>query len=126
MYGLLADLTVLAHASFVLFATGGGLLVRRWPRLAWLHLPALVWAVGIEWAGAICPLTYLEGWLRQRAGGLAGEGDFIERFVLWWLYPVGLTREVQVALGVSLLVLNLFVYGRWLRRRRRPRGRAAS
>lgn len=116
---------MLAHASFVLFATGGGLLVWRWPRLVWLHLPALVWAVGIEWGGAICPLTDLEGWLRQRAGDPVGEGDFIQRFVLWWLYPAGLTREVQVALGLALLVLNLFVYGVWLRRRWRQSRRGA-
>ena len=121
MYGILADLVVLLHVVFVVFVTLGGLLVWRRPRLAWVHLPALVWGVGIEWAGAICPLTPLEGWLRRRAGESGYQGDFIDHYVTPLLYPPGLTRELQIALGVGVLVLNLVVYGRWLRRRRLSR-----
>ena len=121
MYGLLADLTVVAHAGFVLFVVLGGALVWRRPRVAWLHLPAVVWAVGIEWAGGICPLTDLEHWLRAASGVPVAEGDFIDRFVLWWLYPDGLTRTHQLLLGSALLVLNLGVYARWARQMRRTR-----
>lgn len=118
-YATLADLTVLVHATFVLFAAGGGLLVWRWSRLAWIHLPAAGWAVAIEWTGGICPLTTLEGWLRRQAGVGVHAGDFIDRYVLWWLYPAGLTREVQIGLGAALLLLNLAVYARWIATRRR-------
>lgn len=117
VYGLLADLTVVLHAGFVLFAVLGGVLVWRWPRLAWLHLPAVVWAIGIEWFGGICPLTHLEHWLRVASGVEVVEGDFIDRFVLWWLYPDGLTRSHQLVLGSALLILNLAVYVRSLRQR---------
>ncbi len=42
-YRWLADLVLLLHLAFILFVTLGGLLVLRWPRLAWLHLPAAAW-----------------------------------------------------------------------------------
>jgi hypothetical protein len=66
-----ADLIVVLHLSFVLFVVLGGLLVLRWRRLAFLHAPAVVWGVTIEWAGWICPLTPLENFLRRRSGGVA-------------------------------------------------------
>ena len=40
-YRLLADAVLLLHLAFLAFVVGGALLVWRWPRLAWLHLPAL-------------------------------------------------------------------------------------
>ena len=65
---LAADAVVLAHLAFIAFALGGGLLVWRWPRLAWLHGPALIWAVAVQWLGLICPLTPLENVMRRAAG----------------------------------------------------------
>lgn len=112
MYGALADLVLLAHAGFIVFAAGGALLLRRFPRVAWLHLPAVAWGVGIEWSGAVCPLTPLEVWLRRRAGAAGYEGDFIERYVTAAIYPAGLTRGMQVALGAVLLLLNVLLYRR--------------
>ena len=61
---LLATAVVLVHLTFVTFVVLGGLLVLRWPRVAWIHLPAAGWGVGITLAGWICPLTPLENWLR--------------------------------------------------------------
>ena len=114
---LLADLTVLAHAAFVVFVVAGGLAVWRWPRVAWAHLPAAVWGVAIEWTGAVCPLTPLENRLRALGGGGAYSGDFVGEYVLPLLYPAGLTRPVQIALGALVLLLNAAIYG-WLLRRR--------
>jgi Protein of Unknown function (DUF2784) len=116
---VLADLTLLVHLLFVLFVGLGALLVLRWPRLAWLHLPAALWGGYIELSGAICPLTPLEISLRE-AGGEAGySGGFIEHYVTAWIYPAGLTREIQIGLGVAVLVLNTAIYGWVLHRRRR-------
>ena len=64
----LADLVVIVHGLFIVFVVAGGLLVLRWPRLAWVHLPAAAWGVLIEWSGWICPLTPLENALRRAAG----------------------------------------------------------
>ena len=117
MNGFLADLMVGLHAAFVVFVAVGGLLVWKVPRLAWLHLPAVAWGVGVEWTGAICPLTPIEVWLRQQAGEVGYQGDFVDQYVMPWLYPSGLTRELQIGLGLGALILNLVVYGYWFRAR---------
>jgi hypothetical protein len=116
----LADGVAVLHAAFVAFVVLGGLLVVRWPRLAWFHVPAAVWGVLIEFGGWICPLTPLENALRARAGQAGYAGGFVEHYVLRVLYPEGLTREVQWVIGTVVLVLNALVYGSlWMRRRRR-------
>lgn len=45
LYPLLADLVLIVHLAFVVFVLCGGLLVLRWQRIAWLHLPAATWGV---------------------------------------------------------------------------------
>ncbi|MCZ8131234.1 MAG: DUF2784 domain-containing protein [Steroidobacteraceae bacterium] len=118
---LLADAVLALHFAFVAFVTLGGLPVLRWPRLAWLHVPAVAWGAGISFVGAICPLTPLENALRHRAGESGYEGGFVEHYLLAVLYPDGLTREVQVGLGVAVLAVNLVAYGWLWRRSRRAR-----
>jgi hypothetical protein len=110
MSRIAADVIVLVHMGFVLFVVFGGFLVLRWRRLAWLHVPAVVWGVAIEWAGWICPLTPLETSLRRRGGATGYQGDFIGHYLLPLLYPAQLTREWQMALGGLALALNLLVY----------------
>ncbi len=110
-YHLLADLVVVAHFMFVLFSLLGALLVIRWRKMMWLHLPAAVWAAGVEFSGKICPLTPLENWLRMRGGGAGYAGDFIGQYLLWLLYPFGLTRGVQIILGAIVVGINIGIYG---------------
>jgi hypothetical protein len=86
-YRTLADLTVLLHFGFVLFVVVGGLLVLRWPRLRWMHLPAAVWGVLIEFFGWICPLTPLENHLRDLRGQSGYAGGFIDHYIVSVLYP---------------------------------------
>jgi len=111
MSGFLADLVVVLHAAFVVFVAVGGLLVLKAPRLAWLHLPAVAWGVGIEWTGSICPLTPIEVWLRQQAGEVGYQGDFVDQYVMSWLYPDGLTRELQIGLGGAMSTMVAWVSG---------------
>lgn len=118
----LADLVLVIHLLFIVFAVGGGLLALRWRWMPWLHLPALAWGATVEFTGWICPLTPLENALRQ-AGGAAGYAEsFIERYLLPLIYPGALTRELQFVLGGLLLLINAAVYALlWYRRRRRER-----
>ena len=109
-YPLLADLAVLAHAMFVLFVVGGGLAVLRWPRLAWLHLPAAIWGVVIELTGWVCPLTYLENHFRRLGGGAGYRETFIQHYLEPLLYPLGLTLRFQVILGLGVLGINTAIY----------------
>ena len=120
-YRLLADVVLMAHAAFVAFVVLGGLLALRWPRLAWLHLPAAAWGAGIEFAGGICPLTPLENHWRGLAGEQGYAGGFLEHYLLAVLYPEGLTRGVQLALGLLVLAVNAAVYALVWRRRRTSR-----
>ncbi len=113
LYRALADLVVILHLGFVVFAVGGALLVLRWGRVAWVHVPAAIWAALIEFAGWICPLTPLEKWLRMQGGGSGYPGGFVAHYILPILYPRGLTREVQIILGILVVLINLGIYG-WL------------
>jgi hypothetical protein len=118
---LLADLVVLLHLGFVAFVVAGGLLVLRWPKVAWAHVPAAAWGVIVEITGWICPLTPLENLLRERAGRDLYRGDFVARYILPTLYPEGLTRETQLLLGAAVVTLNVLVYALVLRLRKRAR-----
>ena len=107
-----ADLVVVVHAAFVLFVVLGGLLVVRWPRLAWVHVPAAAWGVLTELAGWTCPLTPLENHLRERSGMSTYQGEFVEHYVLPLLYPAHLTRGRQVWLGAAAFIINVVLYWR--------------
>lgn len=120
-YRLLADGVVLVHAAFLAFVVVGGFLAWRWPRLALLHLPAAVWGALIEFAGWVCPLTPLENAFRLRAGQAGYTSGFIEHYVLPVMYPNGLTRTIQIVLGVALVAINMVAYGVLLSRGRKGR-----
>lgn len=119
LYRALADLVLVVHLSFVLFVVLGGLLVFRWPWMAWVHVPLAIYGAVIEFLGFICPLTPLEVRLRRLGGEAGYEGGFVEHYITAALYPSGLTREVQLVLGVGVLVLNAIVYALVLRKRGR-------
>jgi uncharacterized protein DUF2784 len=118
-YRALADLILGLHLAFVLFVVLGGLLVLKWPRAAWLHVPAAIWGVLIEYTGWICPLTPLENLLRARGGEAGYGGGFIEHYIQPLLYPAGLTRGTQFVLGSLALMLNLTAYAVLFARKRR-------
>ncbi len=96
IFRLTADLVVLIHLAFILFASFGGLLVLKYRRGALLHLPALIWAVLISLLGWVCPLTPLENWLRERGGVVGYDTSFIEHYILPVIYPGELTRRMQI------------------------------
>jgi hypothetical protein len=119
MYSLFADAIVVFHFLFIVFVVAGGMLVLRRPVLAWIHLPAVVWGAGIEFAGGICPLTPLENYLRRLGGESTYSGDFVMQYLLPVIYPENLTVTTQYILGSLVIVINLMVYGVVIRRRYR-------
>ena len=122
-YILLADLVVLLHVLFVLFVLFGGLLAAKWPRVLWIHGPALAWGCLVEFSGWMCPLTPLENWLRMQGGVSGYHGDFLSHWLLPLLYPAFLTDRIQIILGTLVLTLNGTIYA-WLWRRRQCTGPA--
>jgi hypothetical protein len=110
LYRFLADVVLVLHLGFVLFVVAGAFLILRWPRMVWVHLPAALWGVLVEWSGWVCPLTPLENWLRAQGGAAGYAGGFVEHYLVPVLYPASLTRTVQILLGATVLAVNLVAY----------------
>lgn len=121
LFRLGADGLVLLHGLWLGFTVLGALLVLRWPRVAWVHVPVVLWGAVVEFTGWVCPLTPWENQLRRMGGQEGYTGGFIERYVTAIIYPEGLTREIQIGLGVGVLVLNAGLYW-WVLHKRRGRG----
>ena len=123
---VLATAVVLVHMAFVAFVVAGGLLALRWPRVAWVHVPVALWGALIALGGWICPLTPLENRLRALGGDTPYTTGFLEHYLLPILYPVALTRGVQVATGLVVVAVNLLVYWRVARGCSRLRSSSSS
>ena len=121
-----ADAVLLVHLAFILFAIFGGLLALSKPRMTWLHLPALAWAIWVIGAHRICPLTDLENRLRMTAGQAGYDGGFIEHYLLPLIYPPGLTVQAQTLIAIGFTVWSLAVYAVVIRRWRRQRAQPGS
>ena len=113
---ILANIILMVHFAFILFVVFGGLLVfyKKWMPL--LHIPAIFWAVLIEFFGWACPLTPMENHFRVLAGQSGYNQGFIQHYLLKVIYPDGLTQQVQVLLGLGVLILNLLVYAVFLKK----------
>jgi len=112
IYSLLANAVAILHLAFILFVISGAFLLLRWPKLMWVHIPAAIWGVAIEFMGWYCPLTGLENWMLHRAGRAGYSGGFVAHYIFALIYPAGLTRGIEIVLGVIVLVVNVSVYVR--------------
>lgn len=90
-YRRLADVVLLLHFGVVVFVVAGlaaivfgNLRGWRWVNGLWFRLAHLA-AIGVvivqSWLGRLCPLTVLESWLREHAGGAAYGRSFVEHWV---------------------------------------------
>ena len=118
LHAAIANLLVIVHFLFVLFVILGGLLLFRWPRIAFVHLPAAAWGVMLELNHWICPLTPIEQSMRRAAGEEGYTGGFIDHYIIPLIYPEGLTPEIQWVLGAIVLLLNAVIYGIWMLKRK--------
>ena len=83
----------------------------------WLHLPAVAWGIAVEVLHLPCPLTRWENLFRHLAGQDGYGGGFIEHYILTMIYPAGLTANTQLVLGAVVVVVNLAVYARLIKRK---------
>ena len=109
-----ADSVVIIHLGFILFVILGGVFIYRCRWLIVLHLPAVIWGSLIEFYGWICPLTPLEKKFRRLAGDVGYGGGFIDQYIMPIIYPAGLTREIQIVLGVAVVLINIVAYAFFL------------
>ena len=107
---LAVDSIVVLHFVFVLFVLFGALLLLRWRKLVWLHIPAVIWGILVELNGWLCPLTPLENRLREYAGLGLYHGDFVMHYVMPVLYPANLTRLTQIVFGIVVIIVNITIY----------------
>lgn len=113
LYQILASVTVLLHASFVIFVLLGGLALHRYTWVVWLHVPAVGYGILIQSIGWRCPLTDLEKWFRSLAGQPPYADEFLPHYV--WS-PLGLTgTEPMVLVGflAILVAVNWRPYVAW-------------
>jgi hypothetical protein len=103
VFDVLASVVMVVHLAFIVFVAVGALVAWRWPRLVWLHVPAVTWGVGIVVIGYECPLTPLEKWLRRRAGGGGYEGGFVDRYVEDVIYPEEFTSLLRALAAVMIV-----------------------
>lgn len=125
LFPLAAYTVLLVHLAFILFALLGAALAARWRWIPLVHLPAAAWGFFVELTGRICPLTYLENYLRIKAGQSGYTESFIEHYLLSIIYPAGLTREVQFVLSGVVIIINVAIYSWLVYARRLSRARDA-
>jgi hypothetical protein len=110
MYEFLATLTLILHFLFIIFVIFGGLLffIKKWVIL--IHLPALIYGIYVEFTQSICPLTYLENFLLQKAKLTTYSTSFIQNYLIPIIYPINLTKDIQINLAISLIIINAVIY----------------
>jgi polyferredoxin len=124
----LADAVLIAHVGIVAFVVGGlvAVWVGAWRRWRWADAPAFrvahALAIGVvvaqAWLGVHCPLTWLEVWLRRRAG----EAGFDDSFIGHWLQRLLYVDAPPWAFVVAYTAFALLVAWTWWRWPPRRRG----
>ena len=111
MYEIGANLILIIHFTFVLFVVFGALLFFASVKIIFIHIPALIWGSYIELTNSICPLTYLENWFLHTANLTTYSEGFIQNYLVPIVYPMSLTKDLQIYLGITLIVVNIIIYG---------------
>lgn len=115
-YLIAADFVLVVHLLFIGFVVGGSFLCWRWRRLIWVQLPVMVYGALVEFVGFSCPLTGLQNYLLRKGGRAGYRGGFISHYLIQVIYPPGLTRGIQIGLGLFVVVIAVVGYGGYLRR----------
>jgi len=111
MYEMAANLTLIVHFAFILFVVFGALLFFVTTKIIFIHIPAFIWGSYIELTHSICPLTYLENWFLNKANLTIYSEGFIQNYLVPIVYPADLTKDLQIYLGITLIVVNIIIYG---------------
>ena len=110
IFEIFATLALILHFSFILFVIFGAILILKFKKIIYLHIPAVAWGAYIELSHSICPLTHLENFFLKKAGKDQYSVDFIENYIFKIIYPPALNYEIQTYLGVILIFVNLLIY----------------
>jgi len=111
MYELAADLTLIVHFAFIIFVVFGVLLFIVSTKIIYVHVPALIWGIYLEFTHSVCPLTYLENWFLLKANLTTYSEGFIQNYLVPIVYPKNLTDDLQIYFAIVIVVTNLIIYG---------------
>jgi hypothetical protein len=111
MYEMAANLTLIVHFAFILFVVFGALLFFVSTKIVFIHIPAFIWGSYIELTHSICPLTYLENWFLHKSNLTTYSEDFIQNYLVSIVYPTNLSTDLQIYLGIAIIVVNMIIYG---------------
>ena len=110
MYEIAANLILFVHFIFILFVVFGALLFFASSKIIFIHIPAFIWGSYITLTNSICPLTYLENWFLNKANLTTYSEGFIQNYLVPIVYPINLTKDLQIYLGVALILINVVIY----------------
>ena len=110
MHELAAGIILIIHFLFILFVIFGALLFFVVKKIVFIHIPAIIWGAYIELTNSICPLTYLENWFLHKANLTTYSEGFIQNYLVPIVYPASLTKDLQLFLGIGLIVINIIIY----------------
>ena len=110
VFEIFATLALLLHFSFILFVIFGAILILKFKKIIYVHIPSVAWGAYIELSHSICPLTHLENYFLKKAGKEQYSVDFIENYIFKIIYPPALNYEIQTYLGIILIFVNLVIY----------------
>ncbi|WP_440695462.1 DUF2784 domain-containing protein [Candidatus Pelagibacter sp. HIMB109] len=110
VFEIFATIALLLHFLFILFVIFGAILILKFKKIIYVHIPAVAWGAYIELSHSICPLTHLENFFLKKAGKDQYSVDFIENYIFKIIYPPALNYEIQTYLGVILIFVNLLIY----------------
>jgi hypothetical protein len=111
IFKISADIVVFVHFSWILFLIFGVLIGFRIRWVMWVHLGGLVFSLVLQYTRALCPLTYLEVWLRNRHDpSLAYPGSFIAHYAEELVY-LQVDKNQLFWLSAGFVVISVIAYG---------------
>jgi hypothetical protein len=108
---LLADTVAVVHGAAVVLMLTGAVVALWRPWILWVHLPVSLAILAVNRAGAPCPLTELELWLRSEVGGAVYDGGYLGHYVF---SPMGLdvaSPGTQAGIYTAAIVPNAVAFG---------------
>ena len=110
LYRMLADLVLIIHIAFFVFALFGAWGVLQWPRLKRFHVLITLWSMAVLFTGGLDPLIPLEHGLRLKAGIAVEKIGWIEQYLTPLFFPTPLNRRFQIIAGIIILAVNAAIY----------------
>jgi hypothetical protein len=103
-----AGAVVIVHLAWILFLIFGAFIGRYIVWVKWLHIAALTFSVLLQLFGWICPLTYLEAWLRGDRDD-AYAGDFIAHYAEELVY-LQIPRAALFTATLAIIAVSAWAY----------------